>query len=111
LPYSDSRQVTLTDATLSLASPSVAGGGAVYSQVASSISIIARIITTEDTTKPKSVAPKFSSAIKVVVAEMAAAKFAAMKASTMKTTTREQSAVSLGSSNADRKGESDSNDA
>jgi hypothetical protein len=106
-PYSNSRQVTMTDTTLSLASSSVAGGGAVYSQVASSISIIARIITTKDT---KSVAPKFPSAVKVVVAKMAAAKFATMKASTMKATARKPSAVSLGSSNADRKGESDSND-
>jgi hypothetical protein len=37
-----------------------AGYGAVYGPVARSITVIAGVITTEDSTKPKYVAPKFS---------------------------------------------------
>ena len=55
--------VALTNTILSLASLSVAGGGAVYSQVASSISYILDN-NYQDVTKPKSVAPKFEPAKK-----------------------------------------------
>ena len=73
----------------SLASRSVAGGGSVYGEVASSVPIIAGVISTEKTTAMES---------------------SAMKASTMKTTAPETSAVGLGSSNADQRGEGDSDD-
>jgi hypothetical protein len=78
----------------------------VYGEVASSVAIIAGVISTEKTTVAQTETPKFppvvkAPVVKAPVVKTTAMESSAMKASTMKTTAPETSAVGLGSSNAD----------
>jgi hypothetical protein len=53
---------------------SVAGNGSVYGPIAGSKSVVTRVVTTENTTKPKSVSPKFPPFVKAPVVKATPAK-------------------------------------
>jgi hypothetical protein len=78
-------------------------------RLASSVSRIAGIVTTEETTEPESATAKFPLSMKTPIVKTAAAKIATMSAFAMKTASV-PSVVGLGSFPPDRSGEGDSND-